>query len=167
MTQPDLAYVIHLVSQFMTAPHLFYYAVVIRILRYVNGILFHVLHFSSHSSLDLHIYIQILIGQVITSIVVPPRVIVSYLVILSLLGVARNSVLLPALALKLSIVLLLTPPLSFSGSIGSYMIRVSQASSFSICCDNWSAIQIVHNDVFHERIKHIKINYNFVHHHLL
>jgi hypothetical protein len=56
MTQPDLAYVIHLVSQFMTAPHLFYYAVVIRILRYVNGILFHVLHFSSHSSLDLHIY---------------------------------------------------------------------------------------------------------------
>ena len=59
MTQLDLAYAIHLVSQFMTAPHSIHYVVVLRILHYVNGILFHVLHFSSHLSLDLHIYSNI------------------------------------------------------------------------------------------------------------
>jgi hypothetical protein len=55
-------------------------------------------------------------------IVVPPQVIVFYLVILLSLGVVRNNLLLPALALKLSIVLLLTPPLISSGFVGSYMI---------------------------------------------
>jgi hypothetical protein len=59
-----------------------------------------------------------LIGQEIPLIVVPPRVIVSYLVILSSLGVVRNNLLLPTLTLKLSIVVLLTPPLSSSSSVG-------------------------------------------------
>jgi hypothetical protein len=56
MTRPDLAYVVHLVSQFMTAPRSAHYVAVLRILRYVKGTLFHGLHFSSHSSLDLRVY---------------------------------------------------------------------------------------------------------------
>jgi hypothetical protein len=63
-----------------------------------------------------------LIEQEIPLIIVPPWVIVSYLVILLSLGVIRNNLLLPALTLKLSIVLLLTPPLSSSGSVGFSMI---------------------------------------------
>jgi hypothetical protein len=42
----------------MTAPRLVHYAAILRILRYVKGTLFHGLHFSSHSSLDLRVYLD-------------------------------------------------------------------------------------------------------------
>ncbi|XP_058079289.1 uncharacterized mitochondrial protein AtMg00810-like [Magnolia sinica] len=56
VTRPDISYAVYLVSQFMSAPRSTHYAAVLRILRYVKGTLFHGLHFSSHSSLELHSY---------------------------------------------------------------------------------------------------------------
>jgi hypothetical protein len=56
MTRLDLAYAVHLVSQFMTAPRSVHYAAILRILRYMKGTLFHGLHFYSHLSLDLCVY---------------------------------------------------------------------------------------------------------------
>ena len=56
VTRPDISYAIHLVSQFMNAPRSTHYAAVLCILLYVKGTLFHGLHFSSHSSLELHSY---------------------------------------------------------------------------------------------------------------
>jgi hypothetical protein len=56
VTRPDLAYAVHLVSQFMTTPRLVHYVAVLRILYYVKGALFHGLPFSSYSSLDLRVY---------------------------------------------------------------------------------------------------------------
>ncbi|GFS29789.1 leucine-rich repeat protein kinase family protein [Actinidia rufa] len=53
VTCPDIAHAVHLVSQFMSAPRSTHYAA---ILRYVKGTLFHGLHFSSQSSLQLHAY---------------------------------------------------------------------------------------------------------------
>ena len=47
---PDLAYVVHLVSQFMSTPRSTHYAAVLRILRYIKGTLFYGLHFSTQSS---------------------------------------------------------------------------------------------------------------------
>jgi hypothetical protein len=44
---------------------------------------------------------------------------------------------------------------------------VPQSTSSPIHCDNRSAIQIAHNDVFHECTKHIKIDCHFIRHHLL
>ena len=41
-----------------------------------------------------------------------------------------------------------------------------QPTTTPLYCDNRSAIYITHNDVFHERTKHIKINCNITHQHL-
>lgn len=45
-------------------------------------------------------------------------------------------------------------------------MTVSHSSSTPVYCDSQSAIQIAHNDVFHERTKHIEIDCHFVRHHI-
>ncbi|KAA0039637.1 putative mitochondrial protein [Cucumis melo var. makuwa] len=44
---------------------------------------------------------------------------------------------------------------------------VPQQGPTLLHCDNRSAIQIAHNDVFHERTKHIENDCHFIRHHLL
>ena len=56
VTRSDIAHVVHLVSQYLAAPHFTHYAAVLYILRYIKGTLFHDLHFSAHSTLDLCAY---------------------------------------------------------------------------------------------------------------
>ena len=53
VTCPDISYTVHVVNQFMAALRSLHYAAVLRILRYLKGIIFDGLHFSSHSSLTL------------------------------------------------------------------------------------------------------------------
>ena len=43
---------------------------------------------------------------------------------------------------------------------------LTHSSPTVIHCDNRSAIQISHNDVFHECTKHIEIDCHIMHHHL-
>ena len=59
VTRPYIAHVIHLVSQFLSSPRSTHFASVLRILRYVKGTMFHVLHFSFSSSLDLKCYCDV------------------------------------------------------------------------------------------------------------
>ncbi|XP_028080428.1 uncharacterized protein LOC114282007 [Camellia sinensis] len=56
VTRPDIACAVHIVNQFMTAPCSPHYATLVRILRYLKGTLFHGLHYSPHSSLQLHAF---------------------------------------------------------------------------------------------------------------
>ncbi|XP_051136964.1 uncharacterized mitochondrial protein AtMg00810-like [Andrographis paniculata] len=53
VTRPDIAYAVHIVSQFMSVPRTTHHSAVLRILRYVKGTLLHGLHYSARSSLVL------------------------------------------------------------------------------------------------------------------
>uniref|UniRef100_A0A2N9I3U8 Integrase catalytic domain-containing protein n=1 Tax=Fagus sylvatica TaxID=28930 RepID=A0A2N9I3U8_FAGSY len=166
VTRPDLAYAVHLVSQFMSAPRSTHYAAVLRILRYIKGTLFHGLHFSAQSSLELRAYADANWAGDPTD----RRSTTGYCFLLgsSLISwrskkqsvVARSSTEAEyrALADATSELLWLRWLLADMGA--------PQTTSTPIHCDNRSAIHIAHNDVFHERTKHIEIDCHFIRHHL-
>ena len=56
ITRLDIAYVVHVVSQFVAFPTIFHWAVVLPILRYLRGTVFQSLLLSSISSLELRAY---------------------------------------------------------------------------------------------------------------
>ena len=56
MTRPDIAYVIHVVGQFVASSTIVHWAAVLHILRYLWGIVFQSLLLSSTFSLELHAY---------------------------------------------------------------------------------------------------------------
>ncbi|XP_019051796.1 PREDICTED: uncharacterized protein LOC109114112 [Nelumbo nucifera] len=56
ITRPDIAHIVHIVSQFMTAPRSNHYATVLHILHYIKGTLFYVLHFATNSFIQLSAY---------------------------------------------------------------------------------------------------------------
>jgi transposase InsO family protein len=167
VTRPDISYAVHQVSQFMAAPRSTHFSAVLRILRYLKGTLFHGLYFSSQSSLQLHAYTDadwagdptdrrsttgycFLLGTSVISWRSKKQTVV-----------ARSSTEAEyrALADTTSELLWLRWLLQDMG--------VSLSSATPVYCDNRSAIQIAHNDVFHERTKHIEIDCHFVRHHLL
>ena len=56
ITCPDISYVVHQVSQYLSAPQSTHYTTVLRILRYLKGTLFHGLFYSAQSPLILRAF---------------------------------------------------------------------------------------------------------------
>ncbi|KAL4018546.1 hypothetical protein IC575_022144 [Cucumis melo] len=167
VTRPDIAYVVHIVSQFMAAPRTIHFTAVLRILRYIKGTLGHGLQFSSQSSLVLSGYSDADWAGDPTD----RRSTTGYCFYLgdSLISwrskkqsiVSRSSTESEyrALADTTAELLWLRWLLVDMG--------VPQQGPTLLYCDNRSAIQIAHNDVFHERTKHIENDCHFIRHHLL
>uniref|UniRef100_A0A2N9HM41 Reverse transcriptase Ty1/copia-type domain-containing protein n=1 Tax=Fagus sylvatica TaxID=28930 RepID=A0A2N9HM41_FAGSY len=143
VTRPDISYAVHIVSQFMAAPRSLHYAAVLRILRYLKGTLFHGLHFSSQSSLTLQAYSDADWAGDPTD----RR---------STIGTEAEYRALADTTAELLWLRWLFQDLCIDCS-----------TVVPIHCNNRSAIQIAHNDVFHERTKYIEIDCHFVRHHLL
>uniref|UniRef100_A0A2N9G3P5 Integrase catalytic domain-containing protein n=1 Tax=Fagus sylvatica TaxID=28930 RepID=A0A2N9G3P5_FAGSY len=133
---------------------------------YIKGTLFHGLHFSAQSSLELRAYADADWAGDPTD----RRSTTGYCFLLgsSLISwrskkqsvVARSSTEAEyrALADATSELLWLRWLLADMGA--------PQTTSTPIHCDNRSAIHIAHNDIFHERTKHIEIDCHFIRHHL-
>ncbi|RVW74986.1 Retrovirus-related Pol polyprotein from transposon TNT 1-94 [Vitis vinifera] len=167
ITRPDISYVVHQVSQYLSAPRSTHYAAVLRILRYLKGTLFHGLFYSAQSPLVLRAFSDADWAGDPTD----RRSTTGYCFLLgsSLISwrskkqtfVARSSTEAEyrALADTTSELLWLRWLLKDLG--------VSTSSATPLYCDNQSAIHIAHNDVFHERTKHIEIDCHFIRYHLV
>ena len=165
VTRPDISYAVHQVSQYLSAPRSTHYAVVLRILRYLKGTLFHGLFYSAQSPLVLRAFSYADWAGDPTD----RRSTTGYCFLLgsSLISwrskkqtfVARSSTEAEyrALADTTSELIWLRWLLTNLG--------VSTSSATPLYCDNQSAIHIAHNDVFHERTKHIKIDCHFIRYH--
>ena len=150
VTRLDISYAVHVVSQFMAAPRSSHYAAVIRILRYLKGTIFDGLHFSSNSSLTIQAYSDADWAGDPTD----RRSTTGYCFILGdsliswrskkQMAVARSSNEAEYRALAATTAELIW----LRWLLQDLCVNCSTASKLH--CDNRSAIQIAHNDVFHE-----------------
>ena len=167
VTRPDISYAVHVVSQFMAALRSLHYAAILKILRYLKGTIFDGLHFSSHSSLTLQAYSDVdWVGDPIDR---RSTTRYCFLLVDSLIswrskkqiGIARSSTEVEYKALTATTAELIWLRWLLQD------LGIDCSTATKLHCDNRSAIQIAHNDVFHKRIKHIKIDCHFIRHHLL
>ena len=167
ITRLDISYAVHVVSQFMAAPRYPHYVVVLRILRYLKGTIFNGPHFSSHSSLTLQAYSDADWAGDPTDYRSTTRY--CFFFCDSLISwkikkqtvVARSSTEEEYRALSATTAELIWLRWLLQD------LGVDCSTATKLHCDNRSALQIAHNDVFHECTKHIENDCLFIRHHLL
>ncbi|GKU87230.1 hypothetical protein SLEP1_g1668 [Rubroshorea leprosula] len=165
-TRPNIVYPVHIVSQFMAAPRSTHYAAVLGIIRYVKGTLFHGLHFSANSSPVLRAYSD----ADWASDPSDRRSTTGYCLFLgnSLISWRSKKQAIPSRSSTEAEYRALGDTTLELLSLRWLLedMGIPQPSSTDLYCDNQSAMQIAHNDVFHERTKHIEVDCHFIRHHV-
>ena len=165
VTRPDISYAVHQVSQYLCAPRLTHYAAVLRILRYLKGTLFHGFFYSAQSPLVLRAFSNADWGGDLTN----RRSTTGYYFLLGSSMISWRS-------MKQTHVVRFNTEAEYRALADTtseliwlrWLLKdlgVSTSSATPLYCDNQSAIHITHNDVFHERTKHIKIDCHFIRYH--
>jgi hypothetical protein len=166
ITRPDIAYVAHVVSQFVASPTTIHRAVVLRILRYLRGTVFQSLLLSSTSSLEVRVYSD----ADHSSDLIDRKSVTGFCIFLSDSLIYWKSK-------KQSIVSQSSIEAEYRAMASTtkkivwlHWLLADIGVSFSyptpMYCDNQSSIQIAHNSVFHGRTKQIEIDCHLTCHHL-
>ncbi|KAK6151159.1 hypothetical protein DH2020_016091 [Rehmannia glutinosa] len=164
VTRPDIAHVVHVVSQFVISPSTVHWAVVLLILRYLRGTQFQSLLLPSSSSLEIHAYSDadwandptdrksitvfcVFLGDSLISWKSKKQDVVSR---------SFTECEYRAMATTACEIVWLRWLLA---DMGVFLDRPTP-----LHCENKSAIQIIRNTVFHERTKHIEIDCHIIRH---
>jgi hypothetical protein len=132
ITRPDIAHVVHMLSQFVSTPTSVHYGHLLRVLRYLRGTRSRCLLYASDSPLRLHAYSD----ATWASDPVDRCSTIGYCILLDphlLLGNPRSKRPYLALVLKPNFVLLLLPLLKLFGSAGYWLILVSVVTLLHLC----------------------------------
>ena len=167
ITRPDISYAIHQVRQYLSAPQSTHYATVLRILRYLKGTLFHGIFYYAQSPLVLRAFSNADWARD----PIDRRSTTGYCFLL-------NSSLISWRSKKQTHVACSSTEAeyrAFADTTSELLwlrwllknLSVPTSSATPLYCDNQSAIHIAHNDVFHERTKHIEIDCHFIHYHFV
>ena len=167
VTRPNISYAVHQVSQYLSASRSTHYAAILRILQYLKGTLFHGLFYSAQSPLVLRAFSDADWAGDPTD----RRSTTGYCFLLgsSLISwrskkqthVARSNT-----EAEYRVLADITSELLWL----RWLLKdlgVSTSSATRLYCDNQSAIHIAHNNVLHERTKHIEIDCHFIRNHLV
>ncbi|XP_028084588.1 uncharacterized protein LOC114285710 [Camellia sinensis] len=166
VTRPHIAYVVHIVSQFMVVPHFPHYDALVCILCYLKGTMFHGLHNSAHSSVQLHTFSDANWAGDPTD----RRSTTGFCFFLGDSPIAWRSK-------KQTLTARSSTETEYRALADTTQelvwlrwllsdIGISHPTATNLYCDNQSAIKIAHNDVFHDRTKHIEIDCHFIRQHV-
>ena len=167
ITQPNIAYLVHIISQIMGAPHSTHYVAILRIFHYVKGTLFHGLHFSAHQSLELYPYSDaVQVGDPTDH-----HSIFGFCFFLGDSLITQHSkkqsvTVCSSFEAEYRVLAYTSQELVWLHWLLKDM-GVTHSSPITIHCDNQSAIEIAHSDVFHERTQHLEIDCHFVRQYLI
>ncbi|XP_023747753.1 uncharacterized mitochondrial protein AtMg00810-like [Lactuca sativa] len=166
VTRPNIAHVVHVVSQFVTAPSYVHWGAILRILRYLRGTQFQTLLFRSMSSLELRAYSDAdWDGDRHDH-----KPTIGFCVFLRESFISWKSKKHDVVSRSSTEVEYRDMAVTTCEIIWLWWLLVDMgvhiSSSTPLYYDNKSAIQITKNSVFHEWTKHIEIDCHFTRHHL-
>ncbi|XP_048234353.1 uncharacterized mitochondrial protein AtMg00810-like [Ricinus communis] len=162
VTRPDIAYVVHIISQFMSDPHILHFTAVYHIIRYLRSISTMGLYYPSSSSSVLHVFSNADYAGCLDT----RRSTIENCIFIGQSLLSWKSKKQPTVSKSSTE----SEYRSMSSACGEiiWLQRLLQdfgiflTSPAPLYCGNESAAKIASNPIFHERTKHIEVDCHFI-----